>query len=123
FNLVIGVHLSAARLYRQGRVKVNRFAAIKLTPRRIRTVGSYSVSLRLNVPMNPHAVHQAQSKHDHQHKTAAVTDQRQWYTGDWQHRDRHSHVLENVREYQRGDAHHEQKSQLVSGEKGNEKTR
>src|SRR4030095_14788469 len=32
-----------------------------------------------NVPVNPHAVHEAESKHDHEHKRAAIADQWQGY--------------------------------------------
>ena len=46
--------------------------------------------------MDPNAVHKPEAKHDHQHEGAAVTDQWQWYAGDRQQRDRHSHVLEDT---------------------------
>ena len=73
--------------------------------------------------MNPNAIHQAQAKHDHQHERAAVADQWQWHASDWQHCNRHSYVLEDVREDKRSDTYHEKKTQLVSGEKGDEKAR
>ena len=73
--------------------------------------------------MDPDAIHQAQAEHDHEHEGAAVTDQRQWHAGDWQHRDGHSYVLEDVREDERRDTDHEKKTQLVAGEKSDEKTR
>ena len=73
--------------------------------------------------MDPDAVHQAQAEHDHQHERTAVADQWQRHAGDRQHRDRHSYVLEDVREDKRSDADDQKKTQLVSGEKSDEKTR
>ena len=54
--------------------------------------------------MHPHAVHNAEPKHDHENKGAAVADERQGHTGDWQDRDRHADVLKNMRENKCGDA-------------------
>ena len=70
--------------------------------------------------MNPDAVYQTQTEHDHQHERAAVADQRQWHAGYWKHCDGHSDVLENVREDKRGDSYYEKKTQLVSSEKRDE---
>ena len=56
-------------------------------------------------------------------KRTAVTDQWQRHTGDWQHRDRHSHVLENVREDERGNPHDEKQTQLIAGKKRDKETR
>lgn len=53
--------------------------------------------------MNPNAVHKPEAKHDHQHEGAAITDQWQWYSGDGEQSDRHSHVLEDTRENERSD--------------------
>src|SRR5438094_4881470 len=72
--------------------------------------------------MDPNAVHESETKHDHQHQRTAVTDQRQRHTGDWQHRNGHSHVLENVRENKSGDPHDQKQTQLITGKKSNKKT-
>src|SRR5215472_125748 len=72
--------------------------------------------------MNPDAIHQPQTKHDHQNKRTAIANQRQWDTGDWKHGNRHSHVLEYVSEDKRRDPDHEKHPQLVAGEKSNKKT-
>src|SRR2546430_6665100 len=53
---------------------------------------------RGNFSMDPKAVHKPETKHDHQHKGAAVTNQWQWHTRDGKQSNRHSHVLEDVRE-------------------------
>ncbi len=76
-----------------------------------------------NMPVDPDAVHETEPEHDHEHKRAAVTDQGQRYAGDWQHRNCHSHVLENMREDERGDPNHQQHTELIPGEKGDEETR
>src|SRR5437763_15847287 len=73
--------------------------------------------------MDPDAVYQAQAEHDHEDERAAIADQRQWHTGDWQHCDCHSYVLKDVGEDKRSDADDEKKTQLVSCEKRDEKTR
>ena len=57
--------------------------------------------------MDPDAVHEPESKHNHQHKRAAVTDERQWHSGYRQHRDRHSHILKDVREDERRDPNYQ----------------
>jgi len=57
--------------------------------------------------MDPDAVHEAEPKHDHEDKRAAVTDQGQRHAGNWQHRDRHSHVLENMCEDERSDPNYQ----------------
>ena len=97
-------------------VKVNRVAPVD--PQR----DALAAALRGNFSMNPNAVHKPEAKHDHQHKGAAVTDQWQRYTGDRQQRDRHSHVLEDVREDERRDPDNQKQSQLIAGKKSNEKT-
>ena len=73
--------------------------------------------------MNPDAVHQPEAKHDHQHEGTAVADQWQRYTGDRQHCDRHSDVLEDVGEDERRDPDDQKQTELVAGEKSDEKTR
>ena len=60
--------------------------------------------------MNPDAVHQTESEHDYQYEGAAIADQRQRHACDWQHCDRHSHVLKDVREDKRRDTYHEKES-------------
>ncbi len=57
--------------------------------------------------MNPNAVNDPEPKHDHEDKRPAVTDQWQRYTGNRQHRDRHSHILKNVREDERSDSNNQ----------------
>ncbi len=64
-----------------------------------------------------------ETKHDHEHKRTAVTDQRQRHTGDRQQRDGHSDVLENVREDKRGDPHSEKQPKLISRKERDKKTR
>src|SRR5690242_13844344 len=73
--------------------------------------------------MDPDAVHDAESEHDHEHKRAAITDQRQRNTGDGQHRDGHANILENVGEDESGDADDKEQTELIAREKGNQKTR
>ena len=72
--------------------------------------------------MDPNAVHKAETKHDHQHKGAAVTDQRQWDASNWEQSNRHSHVLENVREDERRDPDNQKESQLIASEKSDKET-
>ena len=59
--------------------------------------------------MDPNAVHEPETEHDHQHEGAAVTDQWQRHAGDWQQRDGHSDVLENTRENERRDPNDQKK--------------
>ena len=73
--------------------------------------------------MDPDAVYQAQAEHDHEDERAAIADQRQWHAGDWQHCDCHSYVLEDMREDKCSNAYDEKKTQLIPGEKSDEKTR
>src|SRR5215471_18835490 len=73
--------------------------------------------------MDPNAVHEAETKHDHQHKGAAVANQRQRYTRDGEQSDRHSHVLEDVCEDERRDPDNQKQSQLIAGKESNKKTR
>ena len=73
--------------------------------------------------MDPNAVHEPETEHDHQHKRTAVTNQWQRNAGDRQQCDRHTHVLENVREDKSGDAHNEKQAQLIAGQERNKKTR
>src|SRR5207248_7419973 len=73
--------------------------------------------------MDPNAVHDPEPEHDHEHKRAAVTDQGQRHARDWQHRDRHAHVLKDMREDEGGDANDEEETELIAREKGNEETR
>ena len=72
--------------------------------------------------MNPDAVHDSKTKHDHENKRAAVADQRQRHAGDRQQRNRHSDVLEDVRENERSDPDDEQQSELIAGKKSDEQT-
>ena len=72
--------------------------------------------------MDPNAVHDPEPEHDHEHKRAAVTDEGQWDAGDGQHRDGHAHVLEDVREDERGDADNKEKTKLIAREKRDEET-
>ena len=73
--------------------------------------------------MNPNAVYKPEAKHDHQHEGAAITDQWQWHASNGEQSDRHSHVLENVREDKSGDSHNEKQAQLIAGQERNKKTR
>src|ERR1700738_4311349 len=74
------------------------------------------------VPMHPNTVHHTESEHDHQRKRTAITDKRQWHTSDRQERDRHTDILENVRENRAGYSNHQKKTELVAGKEGDEKT-
>ena len=73
--------------------------------------------------MDPNAVHESEAKHDHQHERTAVTDQGQRHTGDWQHGNRHSHVLKDVREDQGRNPHDQKQTQVITGKKRNKETR
>ena len=73
--------------------------------------------------MDPNAVHKAEAKHDHQHKGPAVTNQWQWHTRDGKQSNRHSHVLEDVRENKCRDSDNQKESQLIAGEKSDKETR
>ena len=73
--------------------------------------------------MDPNAVHKAETKHDHQHKGAAVTNQWQWHTRDGEQSNRHSHVLEDMREDERRDPDNQKESQLIPSEKSDKETR
>ena len=64
---------------------------------------------RGNFSMNPNAVHKPETKHDHQHEGAAVTDQRQRHAGDGQQSDGHSHILKDARENKRRDPNNQKK--------------
>jgi len=59
--------------------------------------------------MDPNAVHKAETKHDHQHEGAAVTDQRQRHAGNWQQRDGHSDILKDACEDKRRDPNGQKK--------------
>ena len=72
--------------------------------------------------MDPHAVHEAESKHDHQHKRAAIADQWQRHAGDRQQRDRHPHILENMGENERCHSNDQEQAQLIACKKSHEKT-
>ena len=73
--------------------------------------------------MDPNAVHEAERKHDHKHKGAAITDQWQGHACDWQQRDGHPHVLENVRKDEGRDPDNQQQAQLIAGKKSDKETR
>jgi hypothetical protein len=73
--------------------------------------------------MNPDAIYDPEPEHDHEDKRAAIADQWQWHTRDWQHRDRHAHVLKDMREDQRGDPNNQKQAQLIARKKCNEETR
>ena len=72
--------------------------------------------------MDPHAVHEPESKHDHQHKRAAVANQWQWYASDRQQRDRHPHILEDMGENERCHSNDQEQAQLIARKKSYEKT-
>src|SRR5712692_1074045 len=72
--------------------------------------------------MYPNAVHDPERKHDHERERSAVTDQRQWHTGDRQHRDGHADVLEDVSEDEGGDPNDEEQTKLITGKKSDKKT-
>src|SRR2546423_8699213 len=78
---------------------------------------------RGNFSMDPNAVHKAETKHDHQHKGAAVTNQWQWHTRDGKQSNRHPHVLEDMREDERRDPDNQKESQLIASEKSDKETR
>ena len=65
--------------------------------------------------MNPDAVYDSETEHDHEHKRTAVTDQRQRHAGNRQDGNRHPDVLENVCKNQRADSDYEQSAKLISG--------
>ena len=58
--------------------------------------------------VNPNAIYDAEPEHDHQSEGSAIADQGQWHTGNWQDRDGHSDVLENMGEDQRGNPDNKQ---------------
>src|SRR6059058_818336 len=78
---------------------------------------------RGNFSMDPNAVHKPETKHDHQHKGAAVTNQWQWHTRDGKQGNRHSHVLEDVRENKCRDSDNQKESQLIASEKSDKEAR
>jgi hypothetical protein len=73
--------------------------------------------------MDPNAVHKAKTKHDHEHKRAAVTNQWQRHTRDGEQSNRHPHVLEDMREDERRDPDNQKESQLIASEESNKETR
>src|SRR5947207_10118282 len=96
----------------------------RYSPRRIRPLADRSLSRRLRdfVPMNPDAVHHTKREHDHEGEGTAVADQRQRHAGNWQHRNSHPDVLENVSEDERGDSDDEKQTKLVACKKRDKET-
>ena len=58
--------------------------------------------------MDPHAVHQAQAKHDHDQERPAVADQRQRKSRDRHELNRHADILVDVKEDLGGESHGDQ---------------
>src|SRR5258708_36541989 len=85
---------------------------------------AYGASLanRLSLPMDPDTFEYPKGKKDENEKWAAVTDHRQWYTGNWRDRDRHPDIHERVREYERYHTYSDQASELVRGRSGDKET-
>ena len=70
--------------------------------------------------VNPNAVHNAKSEHDHQDKRSAITDERKRHARDRQNRNRHPDVLKDVGENESNDSNDEQESELITGTESNE---
>src|SRR6478609_9299216 len=70
--------------------------------------------------VNPDAVHDAETEHDHAHEGAAVADKRQRNAGDRQQRNGHPDVLEDVGENQRRKSYYQKQSELIAGEESYE---
>ena len=79
-------------------------------------------NLRRGVAMHPNTVHDPETEHDHQDERTAVTDQGQRHARDWQHRDRHAHVLKDMREDEGGDSSNKEQTKLIASKERDEKT-
>src|SRR5438876_911434 len=73
------------------------------------------------VAMHPDTVHDTERKHDHERERTAVTDQRQRDTGDGQHCDRHSDILEDMCKNEGGNSDDEKQAELIAGKESHEK--
>src|SRR5207244_7679218 len=73
--------------------------------------------------INTKSKHKPEAKHNQQHERTAVAYKCQPHTGNWQHLNRHSDVLEDVREDKCRDPDDQKQTELVPGEKGDEQTR
>src|SRR5438067_5405 len=72
--------------------------------------------------MDPDAVHNAQTEHDHEDKGAAVTDERQRHAGNGKNGDGHADVLEDVRENESGDTNDKEETKLITRAESDKKT-